>query len=327
MMKMILLLTNKEDITVDVIVKELKAQKKSYYRLNTEEIPNNISVNFDIVRREYFLYDKNKRINIDLEKVESVYFRRAEVNKLEYLSEVNEQERNYLRSELAFVLEGIYKILRNKFWLNNVYHIREAENKVFQLQLAQEIGFKIPDSIISNEVKKVTGMVHAFKGDCIIKPIKTGNMRDVSHPKVIFTEKVDIRLLEEKERIESFPSYIQQNIQKKSDLRCIVVGNDVFTAQIESQTNQESCTDWRKTKSYLEHKKHNLPEEIKNMCVLITKEMKLNYSAIDLIHTEEEQYIFLECNPNGQWAWIEQRLGFPIGRGIVKLLINKNCGE
>lgn len=52
----------------------------------------------------------------------------------------------------------------------------------------------------------------------------------------------------------------------------------------------------------------------------MTKKLGLKYSAIDLILDNTGKYIFLECNPNGQWAWLEIRLGFPISKEIVNLL-------
>ena len=73
------------------------------------------------------------------------------------------------------------------------------------------------------------------------------------------------------------------------------------------------------------HKKHELPKDIKEKCIQITKKFSLNYSAIDLILDKNGQYIFLECNPNGQWAWLEVRLGFPISKKIVELIREGGC--
>lgn len=46
----------------------------------------------------------------------------------------------------------------------------------------------------------------------------------------------------------------------------------------------------------------------------------LTYGAIDLIEDEQDVFWFLECNPNGQWAWIEQRTQLPIASAIVDWL-------
>lgn len=326
-MKMILILTNKDDITVDFIIRELVNQNIQYYRLNTEDIPNDIDINFNVDKGKFLLHDKNKNIDINLQDIEAVYFRRAEINKFNYVTNISEQERNYLRSEMAFVLEGIYKVLRNKFWLNNIYNIRDAENKIYQLQLAQEVGFEIPASTISNQFFSVNQFVNKCNRDCIIKPIKTGNMKDITNPKVIFTSKLDSTMQDNIDRVEAFPLFIQKNIHKRYDLRCIVVDDEVFVAEIDSQNDRDSLIDWRRAKSYLEHREHLLPLQIKSMCIQMTKKLKLNYSAIDLILDENGNYIFLECNPNGQWAWLEKRLNFPISKKIVRILMEKRCKD
>lgn len=322
MMRTILLLTNKNDVTVDFIIKELQKRNIPYYRLNTEDIPNKVLINFSVNTSTYKLIDKIKDVTLNLLDFESIYYRRPLLNELSYIKDINMQEQSYLKSELAFILEGIYKILRKKYWVNNVYDIREAENKIYQLQLAQELGFKIPQLLLSNE----TEFVNQFNEkniDCIIKPIKSGNMRDEKNPKAIFTTKFKDDCLKDSKRIEAFPIFIQNNIHKKYDLRIIVIGNEAYAAEIDSQVYKSSEIDWRRGQNILTHKKHKLPEIIKKKCLQLTSVLNLNYSAIDMVFDKNGEYVFLEINPNGQWAWIENRLGFPISEKIVDLLVEK----
>lgn len=316
---MVLLITNKQDITVDFIVRELKAQKCPYYRLNTEDIPTIVHVQFDVDNGNYILYDTIKQESLSLSDISSVYFRRPEIATLENILKLDSYERNYLRLELATLLEGIYKSLRNVYWINDVYKIREAENKLYQLQIAQEIGFKIPRSVIANEHKLLKQTMEAFQGDCIIKPIRSGNMGYADGHKVIFTSKVNPENFTS-ERVEAFPIYLQENIHKTCDIRCIVVGSSVFAASIDSPNSEDGKVDWRKARGYLTHNKIDLPSEIQKRVISLTQRFELTYSAIDLILDTDGEYIFLECNPNGQWAWIENRLGYPISKHIVSLL-------
>ena len=51
--------------------------------------------------------------------------------------------------------------------------------------------------------------------------------------------------------------------------------------------------------------------------VALVDELNLRFGAIDLIRDVNGEYWFLECNPNGQWAWIENRTGLPISAAIV----------
>jgi hypothetical protein len=38
--------------------------------------------------------------------------------------------------------------------------------------------------------------------------------------------------------------------------------------------------------------------------------------------TGDETWCFLECNPNGQWAWLEETAGLPIASALADLLEN-----
>ena len=323
MMKTIIIITNKDDVTVDFVIKELQKRDIPYYRFNTEDVPDKIRVNFDFNTNTYELTDTVKQITINLLEIDSVYYRRPLLNELDYIGGINAEEKHYLRSELAFILEGIYKVLKNKYWLNNVYDIREAENKIHQLQLAQDIGFKIPQSIVSNQINKLNKFKIAVDDDCIIKPIKSGNMKSVNEPKAVFTTKVKEEQFNDIDRIESFPIYIQSNIHKQYDLRIIVIGTNVYSTQIHSQVNKNSEIDWRRGQEILEQRVHVLPKIIKKMCIDLTEKLNLSYSAIDMVLDKCGEYVFLEINPNGQWAWIENRLGFPLSRKIVDLLITE----
>jgi glutathione synthase/RimK-type ligase-like ATP-grasp enzyme len=316
----VLIITNKDDITVDFVVKELQLREIPYYRFNTEDIPQKLKVSFDLEENTFELIDDIKKISLSLNDFDSVYYRRPQLNTLEYIDELNYTEKLYLLSELNFVLEGIYKILEKKYWLNNVYRIREAENKIYQLQLAKEIGFMIPNTIIANRYETIKSFVKKNHEECIIKPIKSGHVSDGDNSKAIFTTKLDQKHLIDSERIESFPLYLQKNIEKISDIRVTVVGDKVFSAAIHSQKYIESSIDWRRGIKPLDHVKHFLPKDVEKMSIQLTKRLGLNYSAIDLIYTKEKDYIFLEINPNGQWAWIQNLLDFPISREIVNLL-------
>ena len=321
---MVLLITNKEDITVDFIVQELQYRGIPYYRLNTEDIPEVIDIDFSITESgsQYWLHDKKKGVIIDLLGVSAVYFRRPQISDLKHITNISSEERLYLRSEMAFVLEGIYKTLREAFWINNVFRIREAENKLYQLQLAKQIGFDIPNSIISNTSTTIKRALAQNNSEYIIKPIKSGNVCPHNGSKIIFTSQLKKNNIQE-ERVASFPVYIQNEIEKACDIRCIVVKDQVYAAKIDSQISAASKVDWRHTDEFLPHERIRLPEPIQEKALKMTHQLGLTYSAIDFVIDKQGNYIFLECNPNGQWAWIEKRLDYPISKSIVDVLIGR----
>jgi len=52
--------------------------------------------------------------------------------------------------------------------------------------------------------------------------------------------------------------------------------------------------------------------------------LKLRFGAIDFVLDKNEEFIFLEINPNGQWAWIEKLTGYQISHEITNLLVNES---
>lgn len=316
-MTKILLITNTEDVTTDFIVKELSIRKLSFYRLNTDLLIDGIDANIDIGNNAFSLIEDNTVINID--EIKSVFYRRPELPKL-HKSLINESEKRYASGELLFFLEGIYKLLENAYWLNNVYRIREAENKIYQLFVAKKLGFNIPQTIISNSVTEVNSFISTYD-ECIIKPMKSG-LIESNTPQVIFTSKIDKSLIND-ERIKLFPNFIQRAINKVADYRITVVGEKVFCAEITSNSKKIQI-DWRTTSpENLIYKPISLPADIEEKCKAITAYFNLNFAAIDIVRDDKGAYYFLEINPNGQWAWIEKRLNFGITNAVVDILQNE----
>jgi glutathione synthase/RimK-type ligase-like ATP-grasp enzyme len=68
----------------------------------------------------------------------------------------------------------------------------------------------------------------------------------------------------------------------------------------------------------------NLPTEIDSRCIDIVSSFGLTFGALDLIETPAGEFVFLELNPNGQWAWIEMGNSQPISDAIIDLLSGRN---
>ena len=322
-MSNILLITNTTDVTTDFIVKALRTRGVTFYRLNTDEIGRSIQLCFDFANRKFTLVDRAQGIELDLLLIKSVYFRRPEV-RID-TQDLTAAEANFIHGKMTFVLEGLYKILDKAFWLNKLYSIRHAENKIYQLLVAEEEGFVIPRSLVTNIPKIASGFYEDTQQCTIIKPIKSGLLEAETEEGVIFTSKIDL-VDENIQRVGPCPVYLQQMISKQADVRITVVGNNVFGACIHSQDRESSSVDWRKAEEPLPHSSIELPAELIENCLKLTRRLSLNFGAIDFILDKNGEYIFLEINPNGQWAWIEKQLNYPISDAITDLLI-EHCNH
>lgn len=315
MMCRVLLFTNKEDVTTDFVVQELKQRNIEFYRFNTEELSKTVEIDLDIVKNRFFLFDKLENKRYDLLGFTDIYYRRPELPKYDD-KELTEGEKKYLQVEIYYTLEGVYRLLSGKHWFNNVFAIRNAENKIYQLLLAKELGLTLPATLISNNYNSIKHFLEY--GSHIIKPVHNARVMDEKIPRIIFTSEITQAV--KKEEAEFNINYLQNKIQKRCDVRVTFVGKKYFAVAIESQVLEDTLVDWRNGEHILQHTPIELPDNIKEKCILLMERLGLNFGAIDFVQDKEGNYVFLEINPNGQWAWIEHLTGLPISKEIVKCL-------
>ena len=90
------------------------------------------------------------------------------------------------------------------------------------------------------------------------------------------------------------------------------------------QSETTGKIDWRQGYEHdLKHEIVEIQEHVADFCRQFLKRMKLNFGCFDFIVTPDDKYVFLECNPNGQWLWIEIVTEFDISRVIAENLAKK----
>jgi len=303
---MILIITHKEDYTVDYVVNELNERKIDYYRLNCEDIfKNDLVIGND-------LYPKiNNKAHF-----KSVWFRRT---RLPDLSGVSFHERNYLLNEFDSLLKNLFTLIDAK-WISEPYHIYKAENKLYQLKLAKKIGFNVPNTILSNSHTEINDFYNKNSSQIIVKPLSQSIIyNDNNFLEHIFTNLVDKTHIDNLINFDLTPCIFQQHIEKDIELRITVIGEKIFIAGVNSQIDEVTQIDWRKGE--LKFYETEIPKHIKTMCIELVKKLNLKFGAIDMIKDKNGNFIFLEINPNGQWVWIENETGLKISEALIAELL------
>lgn len=314
---MILIATNERDITSDYIVLELQDLGIPHYRLNTETIPDS-SISFSPADGEGGWSLATESETIRFSDFKAGYYRRPEPPKISR-AVIGEAEMQYCREEWQEALKAALSSLRDR-WLNSPLAIFDAENKPRQLSVAIQVGFDVPETLVTNSYEKASEFLG--QAPSIGKPLRTSLLALKSGERAIFTTRLSGLSKTVSEAIEVAPIIFQREIPKRCDVRVTVVGQQAFAAEIHSQDNEETLTDWRKGgHADLMHSTHELPKEIVQKCIDITRFFQLKFSAIDLVLDRFGKYWFLEMNPNGQWAWIESRTGLPISKAIANELV------
>jgi glutathione synthase/RimK-type ligase-like ATP-grasp enzyme len=208
-------------------------------------------------------------------------------------------------------------------------NLRRAEAKLRQLQLAQRLGLRVPDTLITNDVDEALAFISAREGDVIAKAPSVVLARALLDKAVLaYTRTIKPRDLAAIGAITHVPVMLQSRIGKRLELRVTVVGERVFAAEIHSQTTRRTRDDWRQyDHAHTPMRAHALPVLVADQCRALVRELGLRYGAIDLILTPEGDYVFLEINPNGQWTWIEDAVGLSITSALCDELMRAESGS
>lgn len=308
---MLLLVTNRRDITIDYVVAELKRRQTPFFRLNTEDMPTARCTMAAFPRRAWSLSFGERQLKGT--DVKAAYFRRP-AQPASNATIIDNGEREYAEAEWGALLKSLYARLEG-MWLNAPLDIFAAEDKPRQLMLASEIGFNVPQVLITNDITSVREVIQA--GPAIGKPLRQALING-EQERVIFTTRLEHLNDSDGDAIAMAPLIVQTEIKKQYDVRVTVVGSQVFATAIRSQEHEETTVDWRRgCRPDLKHERIELTCEVKDQCAALMSRLSLRYGAIDFICDQQGKLWFLEINPNGQWAWIENLTGYPIAAAIV----------
>ena len=157
----------------------------------------------------------------------------------------------------------------------------------------------------------------------IYKPLRRSRLVREDGVSLIYTSPVTEAHADCFDSIAYAPCLLQRHIPKRLDVRVTVIGASVFAVAIRSQDHPEARNDWRRGSTLqLAHELHALPSPIEQLCARLVRELGLAFGAIDLVLTPDGEYVFLEINPNGQWAWIQQICPkVPLRETLADLLI------
>ncbi len=117
------------------------------------------------------------------------------------------------------------------------------------------------------------------------------------------------------ERVAGTAHLFQQKVGKVADVRVTVIGDKVFSVRIDS-----GLLDWRTDYERLSYSVVEPPDEVRTALRRYLAYFGLVFGAFDFALDRHGVWWFLECNPSGQWAWLEPATGLPMVAAMADLL-------
>ena len=327
---MILIYTNKEDTHPTNVIKYLNEWNVPVFRLNTECILTDYEFEWWCDDRGVDFFIRNTKNNLQLygHQITAVWDRRALVPaELPIQSEHDEINRHNLDEARGF-LSFLRYYTKDIFSIGSIVEDRPADSKMLQLQVARSLGMPTPDTCFANTREQILNFARKYEYISLKSIIDSGLFLGGDKEYVFFSQRIKSADLESQpeEAFSQTVSFVQNYIDKKYELRITVICDDVIACKIDSQLQSETTgkIDWRQGYEHdLKHEIVEIPESVADFCRQFLKRMKLNFGCFDFIVTPDDKYVFLECNPNGQWLWIEIVTEFDISRVIAENLAKK----
>lgn len=108
----------------------------------------------------------------------------------------------------------------------------------------------------------------------------------------------EVRAHEITAAVAACPHLFQAKVEKVFDVRLTAVGDRLFAVRIDSPD-----LDWRRRQSLMECTPIAIPAQVARSVHAYLADFQLTFGAFDFAVTATGRWYFLECNPNGQWAW------------------------
>jgi hypothetical protein len=281
---MLLLLTNSLDATSDEIVRRVGCSR--VFRLNVDQW-RSYELRVDVDGFE--IVDPLGRLARERD-VRACYVRKPSFDDPIDVPASGSPEA-WIRAEVSYVIGELYGMCRERGLVRLVERGAVARvGKLQQLRVAAKY-FETP-----RWAYHWGRTARAFEGDAVAKPLGADFVDDW---RFFYTTGVDPRALDV-----GFPWFLQSRIQASHDVTIVFVDGELFAFSLDR--NGISGVDWRQDifTRQLDWRRMRLDDETATRVRALMNELGLRFGRIDLLQ-RGEQLLFLEVNPNGQWAWLD----------------------
>jgi glutathione synthase/RimK-type ligase-like ATP-grasp enzyme len=298
------------------LIVELIKRGLPYFRLNGEDLAHaNYHFALDECGSKAEITIGNRTLTLN--DVTAVWYRRA-IHPIP-TDNLSSGERQFVAGEIRHLATALV-LNPGVLWVNPIDRVTIAEHKLYQLQIAQKIGFNVPRTLVTRDASKLKQFAEKNTTGTICKPIFHGLFSDGSFRYSVYTRRV---------RPETFdnaaanvcPVLVQEEVPRIADVRATFIGTAMFAVDISAD---QQLVDWRESKSSIRYSITGIGDTMEQRCRMMLNELGLVYGAFDFIRKPNGELVFLEINPTGEWAWLEDRMGFPMRSAFIKLFFESS---
>jgi hypothetical protein len=248
-------------------------------------------------------------IRIVPEEATVLWWRRARADQEIAGRAVSDQEKSLVNNDCRGALGGILASTFHGQWISSPEATDRAADKLYQLAVAQEAGWRVPRTLISQSREEVIAFVQHV-GRVIVKPVVGARgpslwTRWISDPESIPAPSFEV-----------CPATYQEYIEGCRHVRLNCFGDRMYAALIETDE-----LDWRPDLQ-VPISSWPVPADVGQRVLAALHRLGLRMGVVDLKLTPEDEPVWLEVNPQGQFLFLEPLTGEPLTEHFVDFLLS-----
>ncbi|HEX5496917.1 MAG TPA: ATP-grasp ribosomal peptide maturase [Mycobacteriales bacterium] len=307
----VLILTQPFDVSADYVVAELQSRAAPVFRCDPGDFPRSLVLAAELGDT----WTGGLRLpgrSLRLGDIGCAWYRRP--TRFEFAEALSPEERRWATHEARLGVGGVLAGLPR--WLNHPSDIARAEFKPVQLRAARATGLSVPPTLITNDPE--AARVFVSKHDtAVYKPLSGRGVAENGHYKLIFANR--LKADEVTVSVAATAHLFQKWVDKDHEIRLTVVDRTLFAVRIDAGS-AAGRIDWRTDYASLRYSVVDVPCDIHDRVLRLLDMLMLRFAALDFVVTPDGEWMFLELNPNGQWAWLQDATGLPIAAAIADAL-------
>jgi hypothetical protein len=299
---MLAIFSNSFDATSDIVVKHLR-DKANIFRFNSDLLSD-----YSILWKPGYWEIRNL---VTLECLSSATLSTAYWRKpLEMLSgSLSGYPEAFYASEIRYEFREIINAITrgNKFRLVEPFAERRV-GKFYQLEVASKY-FKIPGSLFALNAQYIAGIEEWGDSEVVAKSISGA---EVDSKSVLYTSTIDVSSIDTQK-----PWFLQDLTNADYDITCAYVAGKCFWAK-RSRSNMGNILDVREAQDFGDWEPCIRNQHEEAAVKSLMNDLCLDFGRLDFIGNNSS-LVFLEVNPNGQYAWLD----LDNSRGLITSIIEQ----
>jgi glutathione synthase/RimK-type ligase-like ATP-grasp enzyme len=208
---------------------------------------------------------------------------------------------------------GLLKTHFKGHWVSSVDATIRASDKIWQLSVANECGFRVPRTLVTQSAKEVQ-IFFDLHGPIVVKTVV-----GASGP-MLQTIRIDDPTAFSADEYQAAPAIYQEYISGSHHLRLTCFGDRSYAGLIDTPD-----VDWRGNLD-VSLTQCDVSESLHTKVRTVLDALGLAMGIVDIKLAADDEPVWLEVNPQGQFAFLDGLAGTNLVRTFAEYLI-RSCSE